>query len=78
MWPNAQVPGDLVRLTEEIINGKNFIFCAVFAECVHYYLLISDYLSATDYHKILTLPAPIPDKERKLTTIFIFTLLFGA
>ena len=29
-------------------------------------------------HKILTLPAPIPDKERKLTTIFIFTLLFGA
>ena len=26
MWPNAQVPGDLVRLTEEIVNGKNSFF----------------------------------------------------
>ena len=31
------------------------------------------------YLKIqLTLPAPIPDKEKKLTQIFIFTLLCGA
>ena len=27
---------------------------------------------------MLTLPAPIPGKERKLTLIFIFTLLCGA
>ena len=26
----------------------------------------------------LTLPAPLPDKEKKLTYIFIFTLLCGA
>ena len=29
-------------------------------------------------HKNLTLPVPIPDKETKLTEIFIFTLLYGA
>ena len=29
-------------------------------------------------HKNLTLPVPIPDKEKKLTEIFIFTLLYGA
>ena len=28
MWPNPQTV-DLVRFTEEILNG-NFIFCAVF------------------------------------------------
>ena len=26
----------------------------------------------------LTLPVPIPDKEKKLSSIFIFTLLCGA
>ena len=27
MWPNPQVPADLVTFTEKIVNG-NFIFCA--------------------------------------------------
>ena len=27
---------------------------------------------------MLTLPVPIPDEEKKLTQIFIFTLLYGA
>ena len=29
MWPNPQEAADLVTFTEEILNGKNFIFCAV-------------------------------------------------
>ena len=28
--------------------------------------------------RILTLPVPIPDKDKKLSQIFIFTLLCGA
>ena len=29
MWPNPQFSADLVALTEEILNGKSFIFWAV-------------------------------------------------
>ena len=29
MWPSPQEAADLVTFTEEILNGKNFIFCAV-------------------------------------------------
>ena len=29
-------------------------------------------------HEVLTLPVPIQDKEKKLSQIFIFTLLLGA
>ena len=28
MWPNPQFPAHLVKFTEEILNGENFIFCA--------------------------------------------------
>ena len=31
-----------------------------------------------DLNTVLTLPAPIPDKEKKLTLIFIFKLHCGA
>ena len=30
------------------------------------------------FGKSLTLPVPIPDEEKKLTDIFIFTLLYAA
>ena len=29
MWPNPQVPADLVTFTEEIINGKLHFLCSV-------------------------------------------------
>ena len=34
--------------------------------------------TSTPGETLLTLPTPIPDKERKLSYIFIFTLLCGA
>ena len=31
MWPNPQEPGDLVKFTEEILNGKLHFLCSVSA-----------------------------------------------
>ena len=31
MWPNPQLPGDLVTFTEEILNGKLHFLCSAAA-----------------------------------------------
>ena len=37
-----------------------------------------NYYYKIDGQRLLTLSVPFPDKDKKLTLIFIFTLLFGA
>ena len=31
MWPHPQIPADLVKFNDEILN-KNFVFCAMFRQ----------------------------------------------
>ena len=40
--------------------------------------LFEDFMRKISYLSLLTLPVPCPDKEKKLTQIFIFTLFCGA
>ena len=35
MWPNRQIPVDLVTFTEEILNGKLHFLCSVDRENLH-------------------------------------------
>ena len=64
MWPNPQFPADLVLFVEKILN----LFCNV-----------NEYEWFRDNwflpKRILDPSHLVPDKERKLTQSFIFTLL---
>ena len=43
MWANPQLPGNLVTLTEEILNGKLHFLCSAFLK-QRYYIGFQSYI----------------------------------
>ena len=65
MWPNPQETMDLVRFTEEILNGKFHCFCSAFAENV-----AQNHNFLNPFHIIYLLIYPLKTLEKSLA-IFV-------
>ena len=50
MWPNPQFPADLVKLTEEILNGKTSFFVQWKLANPYYKTIIIEVYENTEIH----------------------------
>ena len=60
MWPNPQVPEDLITFTEETLNGKLIFLCSVFHRNHVYWDVVStaEELPSSSYPS--RLPSKVP------------------